>query len=87
MRALYSPKQLQEVMTDFWFNHFNISADKGLDRIWVGTYENKAIRPYAIGKFRDLLGATCHHAAMLFYLDNWENSAAPVQTISKGKQI
>jgi len=76
MRALYSPRQLQEVMTDFWFNHFNISADKGLDRIWVGNYEATAIRPYTMGKFRDLLGATCHHAAMLFYLDNWQNSAA-----------
>jgi uncharacterized protein (DUF1800 family) len=76
MRALYSPRQLQEVMTDFWFNHFNISADKGLDRIWVGNYEEIAIRPYTMGKFRDLLGATCHHAAMLFYLDNAQNSVA-----------
>ncbi len=76
MRALYSPKQLQEIMTDFWFNHFNVYAQKGLDRFFVGAYEDKAIRPYAIGKFRDLLGATCHHAAMLFYLDNWQNSAS-----------
>jgi len=76
MRALYSPRQLQEVMTDFWFNHFNISADKSLDRFWVGNYERTAIRPYTMGRFRDLLGATCHHAAMLFYLDNWENSVA-----------
>ena len=85
MRAVYSPKQLEEVMTDFWFNHFNISADKGLDRIWVGAYENKAIRPYALGKFRDLLGATCHNAAMLFYLDNWENSVA--NDNNKGKRF
>ena len=77
MRAQYSPKQLQEVMTDFWLNHFNIYGEKGLDRIWVGLYEDKAIRPYALGKFRDLLGATCHHAAMQFYLDNWQNSAPP----------
>ena len=76
MRAQYSPKQLQEIMTDFWFNHFNVYGGKGLDRIWVGLYEDKAIRPHALGKFRDLLGATCHHAAMLFYLDNWQNSAA-----------
>jgi uncharacterized protein (DUF1800 family) len=75
MRALYSPRQLEEVMTDFWFNHFNVYAQKGLDRFLVGVYEDKAIRPYALGKFRDLLGATCHHAAMLFYLDNWQNSA------------
>ncbi len=77
MRAQYSPKQLQEVMTDFWFNHFNIYGDKGLDRMWVGLYEDTAIRPYALGKFRDLLGATCHHSAMLFYLDNWQNSTPP----------
>ncbi len=83
MRALYSPRQLQEVMTDFWFNHFNISADKGIDRIWVGNYENTAIRPYTMGKFRDLLGATCHHGAMLFYLDNAENSAPSVNKNGK----
>jgi uncharacterized protein (DUF1800 family) len=75
MRALYSPRQLEEVMTDFWFNHFNVSIDKGLDHLWVGSYEENAIRPYALGKFRELLGATAHHAAMLFYLDNWQNTA------------
>jgi uncharacterized protein (DUF1800 family) len=74
-RVINSPWQLQEVMTDFWFNHFNISMNKGLDRMWVGAYENEAIRPYALGRFRDLLGATCHHPAMLFYLDNWQNTA------------
>lgn len=74
-RAVESPRQLEEVMTDFWFNHFNISSDKGLDKIWVGAYEEKAIRPHVLGRFRDLLGATAHHAAMLFYLDNWQNSA------------
>lgn len=76
VRAVESPRQLQEVMTDFWFNHFNVSSDKGLDHIWVGHYEEAAIRPYALGKFRDMLGATAHHAAMLFYLDNWQNTAA-----------
>lgn len=75
MRAVDSNRQLQEVMTEFWFNHFNISVDKGLDHIWIGSYEQEAIRPYALGRFRDLLGATCHHAAMLFYLDNWQNTA------------
>ncbi|MBP7863019.1 DUF1800 domain-containing protein [bacterium] len=74
-RAVESPRQLEEVMTDFWFNHFNVSSDKGLDKIWIGAYEEKAIRPYVLGRFRDLLGATAHHAAMLFYLDNWQNSA------------
>jgi uncharacterized protein (DUF1800 family) len=76
-RALSSPRQLQEVMTDFWFNHFNISVNKGLDHVWLGSYEEHAIRPYALGRFRDLLGATCYHPAMLFYLDNWRNTALP----------
>lgn len=75
LRAIDSPRQLEEVMTDFWFNHFNVSANKGLDHIWIGSYEEQAIRPYALGNFRDLLEATCHHAAMLFYLDNWRNSS------------
>jgi uncharacterized protein (DUF1800 family) len=74
-RALDSPRQLEELLTEFWFNHFNVSFDKGLDHLWVGSFEEVAIRPYAMGKFRDLLGATAHHAAMLFYLDNWQNSA------------
>jgi uncharacterized protein (DUF1800 family) len=74
-RSIYSDRQLQEVMVDFWYNHFNVYADKGLDRLWVGAYEQQAIRPYTLGKFRDLLGATARHPAMLFYLDNWQNSA------------
>ncbi len=74
-RSIYSDRQLQEVMVDFWYNHFNVYAEKGLDRLWVGAYEQQAIRPYALGKFRDLLGATARHPAMLFYLDNWQNSA------------
>ena len=76
IQAIYSNKQLQEVMVDFWFNHFNISVDKGnLTRLLVGTYERDAIRPNALGNFRNLLGATAHHPAMLFYLDNWLNTA------------
>jgi uncharacterized protein (DUF1800 family) len=73
-RSIYSQKQLNEVMVDFWYNHFNVHADKGIDKLWVGAYEKQAIRPYAMGKFRDLLGATARHPAMLFYLDNWQNS-------------
>lgn len=73
--ATESPRQLQEVMVDFWFNHFNVYSDKGLDRIWVGAYEQEAIRPHVLGRFRDLLEATARHPAMLFYLDNWQNSA------------
>lgn len=76
VQAIFSNQQLQEVMVDFWFNHFNISVDKGnLARLWVGTYERDAIRPYALGNFRNLLGATAYHPAMLFYLDNWLNTA------------
>jgi uncharacterized protein (DUF1800 family) len=74
-RALYSPRQLQEVMVDFWYNHFNVFAQKGLDHLWVGNYEAEAIRPHALGHFRDLLMATARHPAMLFYLDNQLNTA------------
>ena len=72
--AIESPRQLQEVMVNFWFNHFNVFDRKGLDAIWVGAYERDAIRPHALGRFRDLLGATAKNPAMLFYLDNWLNS-------------
>jgi uncharacterized protein (DUF1800 family) len=77
-QALQSPRQLQEVMVDFWFNHFNVFSDKGQVRWWVGSYEDQAIRPYALGFFRELLGATAHHPAMLFYLDNWQSSLPKV---------
>ena len=80
LRALQSPRQLEEVMVDFWFNHFNVFSGKGLDRVLVESYEREAIRPYAMGKFRDLLGATAHHPAMLFYLDNWLSVAPGYQT-------
>ncbi len=76
LKAIYSPAQLQEVMVDFWFNHFNVFIDKGQEgRLWTGLYERDAIRPFALGRFRDLLGATAKHPAMLYYLDNWKNSA------------
>jgi uncharacterized protein (DUF1800 family) len=83
-RAIEGPRQLQEVMTAFWFNHFNVFAAKGLDNIWTGAFEETAIRPHTLGKFRALLGATAKHPAMLFYLDNWQNSA-PLGAGSKGK--
>jgi len=73
-RALESPRQLEEVMVDFWFNHFNIYQNKAFTRVLVGHYEHYAIRPFAMGRFRDLLGATAHHPAMLYYLDNWTSS-------------
>ena len=75
LRAVESPRQLQEVMVDFWFNHFNVYDRKGLDELWVGAYERDAIRPYALGSFHDLLFATAKSPAMLFYLDNWQNTA------------
>jgi uncharacterized protein (DUF1800 family) len=75
LRALYSPDQLRERMTWFWFNHFNVHQYKANIRILVGDYEDRAIRPYALGKFRDLLLATLHHPAMLRYLDNADNAA------------
>ncbi len=71
LQAVNSPNQLQEVLVEFWFNHFNVFQGKGLDRALIASYEREAIRPYVLGKFRDLLGATAHHPAMLFYLDNW----------------
>ena len=76
LRAIQSPAQLQEVMVDFWFNHFNVFVGKGLDRVLVENYERVAVRPYVLGRFRDLLGATAHHPAMLFYLDNWQSVVA-----------
>src|ERR1700719_4186384 len=71
LRAVYSERQLQEVLTDFWFNHFNVDARKGADRFMLTEYERDVIRPRVLGKFRDLLSATAKSPAMLFYLDNW----------------
>lgn len=71
LRAVYSDRQLEEVLTDFWFNHFNVDARKGPDRFMLTEYERDAIRPRVLGHFRDLLGAVAKSPAMLFYLDNW----------------
>lgn len=86
LRAILSPAQLQEVMTDFWFNHFNVFAEKGDVKIWIGGYERDAIRPYALGKFRDLLHAVARHPAMLFYLDNWQNTRPDSPGAQKRRQ-
>ena len=86
LRAVYSERQLQEVMTDFWFNHFNIYVQKGPDRILTASYERDAIRPNVFGKFEDLLKATAEHPAMLFYLDNWM-SASPNAKIPDRNEI
>ena len=73
LRAIYSNRQLGEVMTDFWFNHFNVFIGKGPDRYMVNAYERDVIRPHALGKFKDILAATAKSPAMLFYLDNWQS--------------
>jgi uncharacterized protein (DUF1800 family) len=74
LRAIYSNRQLEEVLTDFWFNHFNVFLDKGADRYYTTVYERDAIRPHVLGKFHELLLATAQSPAMLFYLDNWQSS-------------
>src|SRR5712692_3369797 len=70
-RAIYSQRQLQQVMDDFWFNHFNVFAGKGEDRYYLTSYERDVIQPHAFGKFKDLVTATAKSPAMLFYLDNF----------------
>jgi uncharacterized protein (DUF1800 family) len=79
LRAVYSERQLQEVMTDFWFNHFNVFANKGANRLLITSYERDAIRPHVFGRFEDLLRATAKSPAMLFYLDNWLSASPEVR--------
>ena len=79
LQALNSPRQLQEVLVDFWFNHFNVFQGKGLVRVLTESYEREAIRPNVLGRFRTMLGATAKHPAMLFYLDNWLSVAPGYQ--------
>ena len=74
LRDIYSRNQLKEQMSWFWLNHFNVDIRKANVRGMIGDYEERAIRPYALGRFRDLLGATVQHPAMLRYLDNAENT-------------
>ena len=74
LRAVYSERQLYEVMVDFWENHFSIFANKDADRWLLTGFDRDTIRPFALGRFRDLLGATAHSPAMLYYLDNWQSS-------------
>ena len=83
LRAIDSERQLDEVMTDFWFNHFNVFINKGADRYLLTSYERDAIRPHVLGKFEDLLVATAKSPAMLFYLDNWM-SVGPDSEIALG---
>ena len=74
VRAVSSERQLEEVMADFWFNHFNVYWAKGQDRQFTTEYEMKAIRPHVLGKFKELVTATAKSPAMLFYLDNFQSS-------------
>jgi uncharacterized protein (DUF1800 family) len=84
LRATYSERQLEEVMTDFWFNHFNVFVNKGADRYLTAAYERDVIRKHAFGKFEDLLVATAKDPAMLFYLDNFQ-SVGPDSPVGKGQ--
>ena len=83
LRATASERQLNEVMVDFWFNHFNIFAGKGIDRFLLTGYERDAIRPHIWGRFEDLLMATAKSPAMMFYLDNASSVAAPENRLQR----
>ncbi len=79
LRAVYSERQLQEVMVDFWTNHFNVYAAKGADRWLLTSYDRDTIRPHTLGKFYDLLLADAKSPAMLFYLDNFQSVSPDAQ--------
>jgi uncharacterized protein (DUF1800 family) len=85
MRAVYSERQLYEVMVNFWENHFSIYSFKDDDRYLMTSYDRDTIRPFAMGRFRDLLGATAHSPAMLYYLDNWRSSVPRPYPAKDGK--
>jgi uncharacterized protein (DUF1800 family) len=74
IRSIESKKQFQEVLVDFWFNHFNVAYKKGNVKWYIYNYEKQAIRPYVFGKFKDMLMATAKSPAMMFYLDNFRSS-------------
>ena len=78
-RAVTTERQLNEVMVDFWENHFSVFSGKGQTRLFLAQYDHDVIRPNALGKFRDLLGAVAKSPAMLFFLDNWESAADSTQ--------
>ena len=94
LRAVYSERQLQEVMVDFWTNHFNVFANKGADRWLLTSYDRDTIRPHTLGKFADLLRATAESPAMLFYLDNFQSVSPnapqqrrPMQTLNPVRDL
>ncbi len=86
LRAILSERQLQEVITDFWYNHFNVDIRKEATQWYTPTYERDAIRAHALGKFRDLLLATAQNPAMLFYLDNWSSIGPDSQAAGRPNQ-
>lgn len=87
-RAVLSKRQLQEVLVDFWFNHFNVFEGKGpATQLSLTAYENQAIRPHVLGKFKDLLLATARHPAMLYYLDNWQSMGSEQLNIGPFAQM
>jgi uncharacterized protein (DUF1800 family) len=79
LRAVYSERQLQEVMVDFWQNHFNVFSGKAAVRWYIPSYERDVLRKNALGNFRDLVAGTAQHPAMLFFLDNFESRAPGAQ--------
>ncbi len=86
MRAVYSERQLQETMVDFWTNHFNVFAGKGVDRWYLVSYDRDVIRPNALGNFRELLEATAKSPAMLFYLDNFQSVSPNAPNGGRGQR-
>ena len=86
-RALQSPAQLEEALTEFWFNHFNVFAGKGPVGVLVADYEQRAIRPFVLGRFRDMLGATARHPAMLVYLDNAQSVVAGYEPPQRARRF
>jgi len=86
VRAVYSQRQLDEVLVDFWMNHFNVFAGKGPEKFLVGAYERDVIRPHAWGRFEDLLKATAESPAMLFYLDNWVSASPDAQPRARARR-
>jgi uncharacterized protein (DUF1800 family) len=86
-RAVYSPRQLEEVLVDFWLNHFNVYRDKNTVGMLLTSYERDAIRPHVLGRFRDMLLATARHPAMLSYLDNFQSRSAPENAPTPGGVI
>ena len=85
LRDIYSERQLEAVMTDFWLNHFNVYIKKNQNEPFLlPAYEREVIRPHALGKFEDLLVATAKSPAMLMYLDNWQSVGPDSQAAKNG---